>query len=104
MNLRSWIKRLERDAAADTRVIVCPECGEEFRVHQDASLDYLAYGWRRETGGKSYRETPADVLRLVAHAHDASVFVDKEDGSAWLGQFFHGIEQDPHDVEDLSEP
>jgi hypothetical protein len=37
-------------------------------------------------------------------AQDPSLFVLKEDGSPWRGEFFHGIGQEPRDVEDLSEP
>ncbi|MGH3146571.1 MAG: hypothetical protein ACRDTR_12295 [Rubrobacter sp.] len=47
---------------------------------------------------------PPDVLRVLDDPHDASLFVLKEDRSPWLGELFRGIEQEPRDVEDLSEP
>ncbi len=98
------MKRLERAAEIDTMMVVCPECWEEFVVHSDTGLDYLVWIWREDYQGETYGETPPDVSRLVAHAHEASLFVLKEDGSAWLGEFFRGVGQEVLlDVEDLSE-
>ncbi len=104
MGLRRWVKRLESATRANTMTLVCPECGEEFQVSEDASLDYLAAAWLEQTGARGYRETPPAVSNLHAHAHDASLFVDKADGKPWLGEFFHGVGQMPDEVEDLSEP
>ena len=104
MGLRERLRCLERAAEVDTMMVVCPECGEEFVVHPDTGLDYLVWIWREDYQGETYGETLPDVSRLVAHAHDASLFVLKEDGSAWLGEFFRGVRQEVLYVqEDLSE-
>lgn len=103
MGLRDRLRRLEEAAETDTMTLVCPECGGEFRVHEDTGLDYIVWEWTQSTGDEGNWKAPQDLLRVLAHDHDASALVLKEDGSPWLGEFFHGIGQMPRDVEDLSE-
>ena len=59
----------------------------------DASLEYICWEWEQASGAQTYRETPADVIRLAEHEHPASEFVDKATGEPFLGEFFGGIEQ-----------
>jgi len=104
--LRGRLKRLEDDAQGENTTLSCPECGAEFVVYGDAPLQYLCWSWEQGYEGETYRKTPADVLCLTQHEHDASFFVD-EDGDPWLGEFFRGMGptmREPLDnVEDLSE-
>ena len=53
--------------------------------------------------GETYRERPADVLRIAHHEHDPSLMVDKATGEPWMGEFFAGNLGTHHDAEDLSE-
>lgn len=101
--LRSRLERLEASLEGETVALVCPACRERFVVGADTGLDYLAWCWAQDYQGETYGETPADVLRVADHPHDASLFVLEADGSPWLGEFFRGIEQEPRDAEDLSE-
>jgi hypothetical protein len=104
--LRGRIQKVLDAAAGDKSTLVCPECGAEFVVYGDASLQYLAWCWEQGSGAKVYQETPKDVLLLTEHAHDASSFLD-EAGDPWLGEFFRGmgptIREPPENVPDLSE-
>lgn len=99
MGLRDRLNKLQRTTERDTTVLLCPECGEEFRVHEDTPLDYVVSEWTKATGEKGYWTAPPDLLRLEAHAHDPSAFLDKATGSPWLGQFFHGTRRMQEEVE-----
>lgn len=102
-SLRGRLQKLEAVLEGETMTVVCPECGEEFRVHVDTGLAYIVWEWTQSTGDEGHWKAPPDLLRVLAHDHDASLFVLKEDRSPWLGEFFHGIGQMPREVEDLSE-
>jgi len=82
--LRGRIQRAERAAQAETVALSCPECGEEMRVAENTDVEYIAYQWTQETGAKSYRETPPDVLTLVGHPHDVENLLNKATGERWL--------------------
>ena len=102
--MKGRIKKLERDTKGEKTTLMCPTCGEEFVVHGDASVEYLCWAWEQGYEGETYRKTPADVIRLTEHEHDASFFVDKATGSPFLGEFFKGTGRAwREDVPDLSE-
>jgi hypothetical protein len=82
--LRGRIRKAERDAQAETMVLVCPECHEEMRVEENADLEHIAYLWTQKSGAKSYRETPRDVILIANHPHDASNLIDRRTGERWL--------------------
>lgn len=103
-SLRRRLEKLEEALEADSMVVVCPECGKEFRVHADTSMDYLVRWWAQDREGETQQETSPDVGDEALHVHDPSLFVLASDRSPWLGEFFHGIGQEPQDAEDLSEP
>jgi hypothetical protein len=103
--LRGRIKKLERDTQGQKATLVCPTCGDEFVVYGDGALEYLCWEWEQTSGSETYRQTPADVIRLAEHEHDPSEFIDKASGEPFLGEFFHGTgEMMRADVPDLSEP
>jgi hypothetical protein len=96
--------KLEHDTAGYKTTLVCPECGAEFVVCGDASLQYLCWEWERASGNKTYRETPADVALLSEHEHDATEFIDKATGEPFVGELFRGMGRMlREDVPDLSE-
>ncbi len=51
--LRRRLRKLEEELAADTVEVVCPECGEEFRIHADTGLAYIVWEWTQGTGEKA---------------------------------------------------
>jgi hypothetical protein len=73
--LRGRIRKAERDAQAETMVLVCPECHEEMRVEENADLEHIAYLWT---------QTPRDVILIANHPHDASNLIDRRTGERWL--------------------
>lgn len=83
-SLKGRIRRAERAARAETMVLSCPECGQEFRVAESADLEYIAYQWAQETGAKSHRPTPPDVFVIANHPHDAENLIAKRTGERWL--------------------
>jgi hypothetical protein len=102
--LKGRITKLEHDTACYKNTLVCPECGAEFVVCGDASLQYLCWEWERASGNKTYRETPADVALLSEHEHDATEFIDKATGEPFVGELFRGMGRMlREDVPDLSE-
>jgi hypothetical protein len=102
--LKGRITKLEHDTAGYKTTLVCPECGAEFVVCGDASLQYLCWEWERASGNKTYRETPADVALLSEHEHDATEFIDKATGEPFVGELFRGMGRMlREDVPDLSE-
>jgi hypothetical protein len=102
--LKGRITKLEHDTAGYKTTLVCPECGAEFVVCGDASLQYLCWEWERASGNKTYRETPADVALLSEHEHDATEFIDKAAGEPFVGELFRGMGRMlREDVPDLSE-
>ncbi len=102
-SMRRRLRKLEEAAAADTTTLVCPECGEEFTPTGDPAVEYLCWEWAQGYKGKTYRETPADVLRIAEHEHDPSLMIDRATGESWMGEFFAGNLRTLHDAEDLSE-
>src|SRR5215210_7714115 len=90
MGFRGRVKRLEQATQGEVATLVCPTCGDEFVVYGDAALEYLCCEWQQTSGGESYRQTPADVIRLTEHEHDPSEFIDKATGEPFLGEFFRG--------------
>jgi len=95
---------LERDTQGENTTLSCPECGAEFVIYGDAPLEYLCWSWEQGYEGETYRKTPADVLRLTEHRHDASEFVDKATGEPFMGELFRGTGRAwREDVPDLSE-
>ena len=104
MRLRRWIRRLEREADVVRVELRCPECGAEFVAKgEDPLLEYLAFEWQQGYDGETYRETPADVVRIANHEHDASLMVNKSTGKPWVGELLAGTVRMPDDVPDLSE-
>jgi hypothetical protein len=104
MGFRGRIKKLERATEGEVATLVCPACGEEFVVYGDAALEYLGWAWEQGSGSETYRQTPADVIRLTEHEHDPSEFVDKATGEPFVGKLFRGTgEMMRADVPDLSE-
>ena len=104
MGLRRWIRRLEREADVVTVELRCPECGAEFVAKgEDPLVDYLRHEWANSYDGETYRETPADVMRIASHEHDASLMVNKSTGKPWVGELLAGTVRMPDDVPDLSE-
>jgi hypothetical protein len=102
--LKGRITKLEHDTAGYKTTLVCPDCGAEFVVCGDASLQYLCWEWERASGNKTYRETPADVALLSEHEHDATEFIDKATGEPFVGELFRGMGRMlREDVPDLSE-
>ena len=103
--MRGRLKRLEKDAGEDRKVIECPTCGEVFVLYGDPVMEYLAWEWHQETGIENHgRPTDPAVLRVAEHGHDPTLMVDKADGSPWVGEFFRGSRQAfREDAEDLSE-
>ena len=83
--------------------MVCPECAEEFTAYGDPVLEYLCYEWARESKAETYRETPADVVRIAEHEHDPSLMINKATGKPWVGELFAGTVRMPDDTPDLSE-
>jgi len=65
-------------------VLVCQECGEEFRVGENTDLEFIAHQWVLQSGQKSHRETPADVFVITNHRHDAENLIAKATGKRWL--------------------
>jgi hypothetical protein len=104
VGLKGRITKLEHDTAGYKTTLVCPECGAEFVVHRDASLQYLCWEWERASGNKTSRETPADVALLIEHEHDATEFIDKATGEPFVGELLRGMGRMlREDVPDLSE-
>jgi len=85
-SLKARIRKAERDAQADTVVLLCPECGEEMRVAENTDVEYIAWCWTQETGAKSYRETPPDVFVIANHPHAVEGLIDKATGEPWLAR------------------
>ena len=83
-SLKGRIRRAERAARAETTPLSCPECGHEFWVHENTDLEYIAYQWAQETGAKSHRPTPPDVLTLANHPHTVEGLINKATGEPWL--------------------
>jgi hypothetical protein len=104
MGLRDRLRRLERKADVVTVELSCPECDAEFKATGDPVLEYLAYEWSKGYDGESYRETPADVVRIANHEHDPSLMINKATGKPWCGELLAGTVRMPDDIPDLSEP
>jgi hypothetical protein len=98
MGFRHWIKRLERGASLEIVVLVCPECGAEFKAAGDAARLFLVHEWVENSKAESL-----DILRIAEHEHDPSLMINKATGKPWLGEFFAGTLRMPDDVEDLSD-
>jgi hypothetical protein len=107
MGIRQTLRRLEQKADVVTVELRCPECGAEFKAIGDPIRDpiseYLVYEWGKGFDGKSYRQTPADVLAIAEHEHDPSCLINKATGEPWLGELLAGTVRIPDDVPDLSE-
>ncbi len=71
--------------------LVCPECGAEFVGYGDVPLEYVVHQWTRETGEAGHHETPANILRVFAHRHDAGALVEKTSGLPFLSREVSGI-------------
>ena len=84
VGIRDRVKRLEEATEGERTTLVCPECGAEFVVYGDAPLEYLCWERAENSKAETYREIPADVIRLTEHEHDANEFVDKATGEWWL--------------------
>jgi hypothetical protein len=84
--LRSWIKRLERVAGEETTVLVCQECGEEWRVSRDLDLEYITWEWLQATGEENLSGRPIDpdVHLIDKHPHSELSLIDKSTGEPWL--------------------
>ena len=104
VTLRRWIRRLEREADVAALELRCPECGAEFVAKgADPLVDFLRHEWAKGYEGETYRQAPADVVRIANHEHDPSLMIDMSTGEPWLGKFFAGTLRMPDDVLDLSE-
>ena len=104
MGLRGRLRRLERAADVQTVELVCPECGAEFKARgDDPLLDFLAHEWANGYGGETYRETPADVVRIANLEHDHSRMINKATGKSWVGELLVGTVRMEDAVPDLSE-
>ena len=91
MGLRGRLEKLERETEGEITTLLCPECGEEFTTGGDVALEYIVHEWSKETGEKSYRDTPEDIVRLFDHEHDVSTFVEKVSGLSFLSREVSGI-------------
>jgi hypothetical protein len=91
MGLRDRLRRLEEAVRGETMTLVCPECGAEFVAHGDVPLEYIVHEWVRETGEAGHHETPANILRIFAHEHDPSAFLEKGSGLPFLSGEVSGI-------------
>jgi hypothetical protein len=97
VGLRDKMRRLERAAEEETALVVCEECGEEFRVRQGVELELVAHSWtegQKSRGEKVYREavyqeTPPDALAIANHRHGELAFINKRTGerlfASWGG-------------------
>jgi len=81
--IRAKLRRLARDAELETVVLLCQECGQEFRVSEDTGAALVAWEWLERTGAESYQPTPRDVFTIVDHEHGASALVKKATGEPW---------------------
>jgi hypothetical protein len=88
--LRRRVERLE-ELGPERAVLLCPECAEEFVVHGDAPLAFLAAEWARETG-EGHRDTPGDIGALFEHKHDAHGFLEKRTRLPWLSREVSGFD------------
>jgi hypothetical protein len=84
MGLRRWVRRMGEAAKGETMHLVCPECGAEFVAYGDVPLEYIVHQWAAETGEEGQHETPASILRIFAHEHDPSAFLEKGSGLPFL--------------------
>jgi hypothetical protein len=83
---RGRLRNLLRRAEGEYDALLCRECGERFKVAADTDLEYIAHEWSRHTGNGSYRETPPDVFRVVAHEHGEDFWVSlvyESTGEPW---------------------
>jgi hypothetical protein len=91
MGLKRWVRRLEEAAKRETMTLVIPACGAEFVAHGDVPLEYIVRQWAAETGEEGHHETPEDILRIFAHEHDPSAFLEKGSGLPFLSREVSGI-------------
>ena len=89
--IRRRLDKLRERSGYQRTTLMCPECGEEFVATGDAALEFLVYEWSRGSPAESYRETPEDILRIFAHEHDPSAFVEKGSGLPFLSKAFSGF-------------
>jgi|SRR5215208_4590835 hypothetical protein len=83
---RTTIRRLEREAQAETLALMCSECGKELWVEPDTDLAYIAWCWTQETGAEAYRPTHPDVFIIANHPHEADELIVKCTGENWLAR------------------
>ena len=88
VGLRDRLKKPERATEGEKYELVCPECGEGFVAYCDAPLKYMAWECVQNSGGESYRETPADVIHMTEHEHDAATFINKATGEPFMDELF----------------
>jgi hypothetical protein len=92
MGLRRRVGRLEEAAKGDTMTLVCPACGARFVAHGDVPLEFVVHQWATEAGERGHHETPEGILRIFAHEHDPSAFVEKGSGLPFLSREVSGID------------
>ena len=96
-SLKGRIRRAERAARAETTPLSCPECGQEFWVHENTDLEYIAYLGTLETSEKSYQPTPPDVFVIANHLHSELSLIDKGTAEPRLEGLYADNEWEPID-------
>ncbi len=89
--LRERLLKLEEAAKGETMTLVCPEYGAEFVAYGDVPIEFVVHQWAAETGDAGHHETPASILRVFAHGHDAGALVEKTSGLPFLSREVSGI-------------
>ena len=90
--IRRRLDKLQERSGYQRTTLVCPECGGEFVATGDVALEYIVHEYSRGSQAESYRETPEDILRIFAHEHDPSAFVEKGSGLPFLSKAAGGFD------------
>jgi hypothetical protein len=85
VGIRDRLRRLEQATEGERTALVCPECGEEFTLHGDPAMEFMAYEWAKGYEGKLYGPpTDPAVVNMADHEHDANALIDSATGEWWL--------------------
>jgi hypothetical protein len=91
VGIRDKLKRLEQ-AAENTTLAVCAECGEERRLYCDPLFEVNALQWklsRPDTDeDKLLAEAPPDLLWIWNHPCDPLALRDRDTGEALFGAYW----------------
>ena len=88
MGLRGRLRRLEREAEAETETLCCRKCAEEMTVAEDTDIALIVWEWEqgvRDLGGEPevYRPTPPDVFVVTEHPCGWESLEVKATGEPW---------------------